>query len=152
MDLSHTHSQQANTASLPQPTELSSATHPSLHSNTTPSDSSRTLRSTTRARAAKQKVAQDNDIPDQTTSAPAESSSRQTRSNYHPYPPKRTRDTKGKGKLQETTTEEQPASRTSKKYVQFDSLSLTTYNSSLLRGRRTTYPITSSSLTINEPT
>jgi hypothetical protein len=127
MDLSHTHSQQPNTASLPQPTELSSATHPSLHSNTTPSDSSRTLRSTTRARAAKQKVAQDNDIPDQTTSAPAESSSRQTRSNYHPYPPpKRTRDTKGKGKSQETT-EEQPAFRTGKKYVEFDQLSLTAY-------------------------
>jgi hypothetical protein len=65
-------------------------------------------------------VAEDNDIPDQTTSAPAESSPRQTRSNYHPYPPKRTRDTKGKGKPQETTTEEHPASRTSKKYVQFD--------------------------------
>src|SRR5229473_691246 len=96
MDLSHTHSQQADTASLPQPTELSSPTHPSLQYNTTPSDSSRTLRSTTRARAAKQKVAQDNDIPDQTASAPPESSSRQTRSNYHPYPSKRTRDTKGK--------------------------------------------------------
>jgi E3 ubiquitin-protein ligase TRIP12 len=133
MDLSHTHSQQAISASLPQPTELSSAALPSLQTNTSPSDSSRTLRSTTRARAAKQKVAQDTDIPDQTTSAPAESSSRQTRSNYHPYPSKRTRDTKGKGKSHEIT-EEQPIPRTSKK------------------GRRTTYPITSSSLTINEPT
>jgi|SRR6266403_4079603 len=120
MDLSHTLSQQANTASLPQPTELSSPTTPSLLSNTAPSDSSRTLRSATRARAAKQKVAQDNDIPDQTTSAPAESSSRQTRSNYHPYPSnKRTRDAKGKGKSHEIT-EEQPTPRTSKKYVQFD--------------------------------
>ena len=117
MDLSHTHSEQAIEASLPPPTELSSTTQPSLQIHTTPQDSSRTLRSATRARAVKQKVAKDNDIPDQTTSAPAESSSRQTRSNYHPYPSKRTRDTKGKGKSQETT-EEQTVPRTSKKYVE----------------------------------
>ncbi|KAI0287812.1 hypothetical protein BC826DRAFT_916622 [Russula brevipes] len=118
MDLSHTHSQQAIPASLPQPTEHPSTTQPSLQTPTTSSDSSRTLRSATRARAAKQKVAKDNDIPDQTT--------------YHPYSSKRTRDTKGKGKSQEIT-EEQPSPRTSK------------------RGRRTAYPITSSSITINEP-
>jgi hypothetical protein len=120
MDLSHTHSQQAISSSLSPPTELSTTNQPSLQIlHTTPQDSSRTLRSATRARAAKQKVAKDNDIPDQTTSAPAESSSssRQTRSNYHPYPSKRTRDTKGKGKSQETT-EEQPVPRSSKKYVE----------------------------------
>ncbi|KAI0306092.1 hypothetical protein B0F90DRAFT_1808594 [Multifurca ochricompacta] len=91
--------------------------------------------SATRAKAAKQKVAKDNDIPDQTTTAPAEPSSRQSRSNHQPYPPRRTRDTKGKGRAQETI-EEQPASRASKK------------------GRRTTYPVTTSAsaLTINEPT
>jgi hypothetical protein len=116
MDLSHTHSQQAIPASLPQPTEHPSTTQPSLQTPTTSSDSSRTLRSATRARAAKQKVAEDNDIPDQTTSAPAEVSSRQTRSSYHPYSSKRTRDTKGKGKSQEIT-EKQPSPRTSKRYV-----------------------------------
>lgn len=155
MDLSHTLSQQAISASLSPPTELSSTTQPSLQIYTTPQDSSRTLRSATRARAVKQKVAKDTDIPDQTTSAPAESSSRQTRSNYHPYPSKRSRDTKGKGKSLETT-EEQTIPRTSKKYVEpaepqnssSDSLTMFFY----YRGRRTTYPITSSSLTINEPT
>ena len=117
MDLSHTHSQQAISASLPPPTELSSTTQPSLQTHTIPQDPSRTLRSTTRARAARQKVAKDTDIPDQPTSAPAESSSRQSRSNYHPYHSKRTRDTKGKGKSQETT-EEQLVPLTSKKYVE----------------------------------
>ena len=134
MDLSHTHSQQAVSASLSQPTEHSDTTHPSPQIHTTPSDSSRTLRSATRARAAKQKVAKDNDIPDQTTSAPVESSSRQTRSTYHPYPSKRTRDTKGKGKSQETA-EEQSFPRSSKKYVEpaelqnssFDSLTVFFY-------------------------
>jgi hypothetical protein len=116
MDLSHIHSQQAISLSLPQPTEHSSTTQPPLPTHTTPSDSPRTLRSATRARAAKQKVAKDNDIPDQTTSAPADSSSRQTRSNFQPYPSKRTRDTKGKGKSQEIT-EEYPPPRSNKKYV-----------------------------------
>src|SRR5712675_392486 len=102
MDISPPHSQQAISANLPQATELSPTTQ---SSHITPSDSPRTLRSTTRARAAKQKVAKDDDIPDQTTSAPAESSSRQTRTTYHPYPPKRTRDTKGKGKPQEVSEE-----------------------------------------------
>jgi hypothetical protein len=125
MDLSHTHSQQAISPSLPQSTELSSTTQPPLTTHTTTSDSSRTLRSTTRARAAKQKLAKDNDSSDQTTSAPAESSSRQTRSNYHPYPSKRTRDTKGKGKSQEIT-EEQPNPHPHKKYV---SLTHHTYHS-----------------------
>ena len=154
MDLSHTHSQQAIPASLPQLTEHSSTTTlPSLQIPTIPPDSPRTLRSATRARAAKQKVAKDNDIPDQTTSAPAESSPRQTRSNYHPYSSKRPRDTKGKGKSQETA-EEQPVPRSSKKYVGSSDLrlgSLTYYIIFYDRGRRTTYPITSSSLTINEP-
>jgi hypothetical protein len=134
MDLSHTHSQQAISSSLSPPTELSSTTQPSLQIHTTPQDSPRTLRSATRARAVKQKVAKDTDIPDQITSAPAESSSRQTRSNYHPYPSKRSRDTKGKGKSQETT-EEQTVPRTSKKYVEpaelqnssFDSLTMFFY-------------------------
>ncbi|KAH9000071.1 hypothetical protein EDB92DRAFT_2051252 [Lactarius akahatsu] len=94
----------------------------------------RRLGSSTRVKAPKQKVAKDNNIPDQTTSAPAEpSSSRQTRSNHQSNPSKRTRDAKGKGKSQELT-EDQSASRTSKK------------------GRRTTYPVTTSALTINEPT
>jgi hypothetical protein len=117
MDISHTHSQQAISPSLPQSTELSSTTQPPLPTHITTSDSSRTLRSTTRARAAKQTVAKDNDFSDHTpTSAPAESSSRQTRSNYHPYPSKRTRDTKGKGKSQEIT-EEHSHPRSHKKYV-----------------------------------
>ncbi|KAI9510528.1 hypothetical protein F5148DRAFT_1274737 [Russula earlei] len=112
---------------------VESVEEPSLQTHIIPSDSSRTLRSATRAWAAKLKVAKDNDIPDQTTSAPAESSSPQIRSTYHPYPSKRTRDTKGKGKSHEVV-EEQPASRSNKK------------------GRRTTCPITPSALTINEPT
>jgi len=58
-------------------------------------------------------VAKDNIIPDQASSATAESSSRQTRSNHQSNPPKRN---KGKGKSQDIT-EEQPSSRTSKKYV-----------------------------------
>lgn len=132
MDLSLSNSQQP---SLPQSTQSLPQLPPSsLQSTSIPSDSSRTLRSSTRAKAPKQKVAKDNNIPDQTTSAPAEpSSSRQTRSNHQSNPSKRTRDAKGKGKSQETT-EDQPASRTSKK------------------GRRTTYPVTTPALTINEPT
>ncbi|KAH9172968.1 hypothetical protein EDB89DRAFT_1961917 [Lactarius sanguifluus] len=137
MDLSLSNSQQAISANLPQSTQSQSVPqHPpsSLQSTSIPSDSSRTLRSSTRAKAPKQKVAKDNIIPDQTTSAPAESSSsRQTRSNHQSNSSKRTRDAKGKGKSQETT-EDQPASRTSKK------------------GRRTTYPVTTPALTINEPT
>jgi len=141
MDLSHTHSQQALSASLSQPTEHSSTTHPSPQIHTTPSDSSRTLRSATRARAAKQKVAKDNDIPDQTTSAPVESSSRQTRSTFHPYPSKRTRDTKGKGKSQETA-EEQFVPRSSKKYVQPAELQhLSAFSDSFIPIQRPPYDI-----------
>src|SRR6266702_7622926 len=156
MDLSHSHSQQAISASFPQSTQTDSSTTPSsLPTTSIPSDSSRTLRSSTRAKAPKQKVAKDSNIPDQTTSAAAESSSRQTRYNHQSNPPKRTRDTKGKGKSQELT-EDQPASRTSKKYVSlgerlpFDSDPRLLFP--LHRGRRTTYPVTAPALTINEPT
>ncbi|KAH9004468.1 hypothetical protein EDB86DRAFT_2883363 [Lactarius hatsudake] len=116
MDLSLDNSQQAISANLPQSTQSQSLPPSSLQSTSIPSDFSRTLRSSTRAKAPKQKVAKDTNIPDQTTSAPAEpSSSRQTRSNHQSNSSKRTRDAKGKGKSQETT-EDQPVSRTSKKY------------------------------------
>ncbi|KAI0272306.1 hypothetical protein BC834DRAFT_1030472 [Gloeopeniophorella convolvens] len=116
---------------LPQSTDHSSSAQPS-HPPATASDSSRTLRSATRAKAAKQKVAKDNDSLDQTTSAPAEPSSRQTRSTNQLSSSKRSRDTKGKGKSQEIP-EEQHTTRASKKV------------------RRATYPATTSALTINEP-
>ncbi|KAI9429610.1 ubiquitin-protein ligase [Lactarius indigo] len=124
MDLSHSNSQQAISASFPQSTQTDPQLPPSsLQSTSIPSDSSRTLRSSTRAKAPKQKVAKDNNISDQTTSTPAESSSsRQTpRSTFH---------------------------------LRNDSpLMLTVdYPFPLHRGRRTTYPVTAPPLTINEPT
>jgi E3 ubiquitin-protein ligase TRIP12 len=148
MDLSHTHSQQVISQSLLQSTQLSSTTQPPLSTHTTTSDSSRALGSTTRARAAQQTLAKDNDS--------SESSSRQTRSNYQPYPSKRTRDTKAKGRSREIT-EEQPTLRSHKKYVPLTHHTYySPYSSHLLhpsshRARRTTYPVTSSALTINEP-
>ena len=100
-------------------------------------DNSRTLRSSTRAKVPKQKDI----IPDHTSS---ESSNRQTRS----VPPKRTRDTKGKAKSQEST--EDRSSSSSKKCVFTLSPPLPTplsHSSLPNRPRRTTYP----NLTINEP-
>ena len=111
MDLSLSHSQQAIP---PQSDPPQSET--TLPTTSAPSDSSRTLRSSTRAKAPKQKLTQDTNIPDQTTSAHPEPSSRQTRSNHQTNSPKRTRDTKGKAKLQDTT-EDQSTSRSTKKYV-----------------------------------
>jgi E3 ubiquitin-protein ligase TRIP12 len=100
-------------------------------------DTARTLRSSTRAKAPKHK---DNIIPDQTSS---ESSSRHTRSNILPIPPKRTRDTKGKAKSQETSEDSR-----SKKYP-FTPIPSPLSLTPLHRARRTTYP---PALTINEPT
>jgi hypothetical protein len=148
MDLSHTHSQQVISQSLLQSTQLSSTTQPPLSTHTTTSDSSRALGSTTRARAAQQTLAKDNDS--------SESSSRQTRSNYQPYPSKRTRDTKAKGRSREIT-EEQPTLRSHKKYVPLTHHTYySPYSSHLLhpsshRARRTTYPVTSSALQRTHP-
>ncbi|THH12821.1 hypothetical protein EW146_g7335 [Bondarzewia mesenterica] len=108
----------------PYPTEQHAITQAS--SSAPASDTTRILRSNTRARAAKKE--KERETSDQTVAPPPETSTRQTR----PSTSRRTRDPSGKGKAKETP--EEATIRPAKK------------------ARRSTYPVTASGLTINEPT
>jgi E3 ubiquitin-protein ligase TRIP12 len=141
-------------AEAQQATASSSTVHPpppqdpSFHDDSSPSTSTRTLRSSARVKAAKDKGKQKETTPEQVTEL-----GRITRSSAQAS--KRTRETqnKGKGKQQEDSS----VPRATKKFA----WSLTLFSSSMTDGpwlsrtRRTTQqqlqPVTAGGLTINEP-
>ena len=123
MDLSPIHTQD------PHPSSSSANLSQSIHqSNSQPSstvptintDTPRTLRSSTRAKAAKEKdKGKERDTSDQTTAAaPSDSSSsRHNRPTNPSSSSKRAREPSGKGKGKEIQSPDESSSRAAKKYV-----------------------------------